>query len=100
MAFRRLYELRGDLVHGRTFKTEVHQEQLRVARTLSRVVALRMLMLLTYVSKEQSEGRLGALPSREEILAALDYERRAATRLADLLRSVLPFLAEDGSRRC
>ena len=95
-AFTKLYGLRGELVHGRPFKAEVHRGHLRIARTLARVAALRMLKLLTHILGERRNRRLDFLPSREEVLQALDFDRQAATRLADLLRSILPALAATG----
>jgi len=89
VAFKKLYELRGELVHGRPFKSDVHRGQLRVARTLARFAALRMLELLTYILGERRKGRLDVLPTREEFLRALDFNPGTATRLAELLRSVV-----------
>jgi hypothetical protein len=96
IAFKKLYELRGELVHGRRFKTEVHRGQLRVARILARNAALRMLRLLAFILSERRKGALDFIPTREEVLEVLDFDRRRATRLSDLLRSIPPFLTTTG----
>jgi hypothetical protein len=84
--FVELYGFRNDLVHGSTFKKVAHHGHLRVARTLARVAALRMIEVLAHLADEHRTGRLAFVPNREEILESLELDPNH--RLADVLRSI------------
>lgn len=87
-AFRELYRRRGELVHGQPFKKEAHHGHLGASRALARVAALQTLRLLAHITKERKNGRLARIPSREELLKAIDVDRGSAGQFAELLQAL------------
>lgn len=83
---RDLYDRRNELVHGTPFRKKIDSGQLRVGRNLARLIALRMIDLVRVIGEEVRAGVVGAVPSRRNLLRALDIEPEAAIPLAELLR--------------
>jgi hypothetical protein len=77
-------------VHGRPFKAKVDSDHLWRARQLARMVAIRIVDILSQLAEEAEKGRLTRIPKREEILSMLDAEGVRA-RLSELSR-VFPSL--------
>lgn len=83
--FKKLHDLRNDLVHGRV-EVQAHSRDTWDARRLGRTVATRMITLLSRLAEEVRTGRLPYVPTREEVLGVLDLDVGSRGRQADLLR--------------
>jgi len=79
--FSDLYDVRCELVHGRRLE-KANSDHPRVASVLARKALVKMLCLLNSLAQMVETGRLGRLPSRDEILDKLD---RISENKVDLL---------------
>ncbi|MDE2889435.1 MAG: HEPN domain-containing protein [Gemmatimonadota bacterium] len=86
-SFRKIYDLRSDVVHGNTKLREIHNGHLSVARYIARDVTVWFLKYLCHVAKgiQPNDERL---PHRRELLYALDGRRDARKRITHLFDRV------------
>ena len=86
-SFRKIYELRSDVVHGNTELGKAHNGHLSVARCVARDVTVWFLKYLCHVAKGIPPND-ECLPRRRELLSALDGRPDARKRISHLFNRV------------
>lgn len=96
-----LYTLRSDMVHGNTeiLNSKVYLGHLREARDLARRVSLWFLERLSNLNKSSERMNAGKLPTRKEIIAAIDVlsEDKVDASNVKFALDVLPIVRTDQS---
>jgi hypothetical protein len=95
--FKKLYNFRSELVHGKSFSKQIYIGHLADARDLSRQTIIWFINYLSMI-KEELPKITGQekMPKREEILKIMDMDRSIRINL-DLLKSLpndFPYVKE------
>ena len=86
-SFKKLYDLRCDLVHGKTKQSNAQEGHLAIARNLARDVLIWFLQYLCFLAEDLPAGDR-RLPKRAELLAALETKEDSRKRVSYLLSRV------------
>ena len=86
-SFRKIYDLRSDVVHGNTKLREIHNGHLSVVRYIAREVTVWFLKYL-YLVSEGIPPNDGCLPRRSELLSALDTKPVQRKRISQIFSRV------------
>lgn len=87
--FKRLYDLRSNLLHGRKFKQNTHRQRLFEARMMAMRVTIWFVHYLGEIAARINEGTLKSeVPKREGFLTLLDRSKADRSRLKALLNNL------------
>ena len=87
--FKKLYDIRSNLVHGNKTKEEVTIRQIYDSRNLARETLLWFLRCFGYInSKIQYIQPTMNIPIREDVLRLLDLDRNTMVRLGWLIENL------------
>ena len=86
-SFRKIYDLRSDIVHGNTKLREIHNGHLSVVRYIARDVTVWFLKYLCHVAKGIPPND-DCLPHRRELVSTLDGRPDARKRISHLFHRV------------
>lgn len=88
--FDELYEFRSRLVHGDEFQKQIWTGHLREARDMARRCLLWFLNLAQVAISAGSANHLVDFPKRQEIMALIDLDPDATSRMAKVIASAPP----------
>ncbi len=87
--FKRLYEIRSDLVHGNLPENQTYLGYLREARSLARRTLLWFLHYLAHIQVEIVQGQATeSVPTRKDILKLLDLDKNSRLHISRIIDSI------------
>jgi hypothetical protein len=88
--FKELYDFRCDLVHGNVFQEQVYVGHLYTARSLTLKTLLWYLHCLKDIKEHLQDKGEGTIPTRKDILLAIDLDYSERSRLSWLNKELPP----------
>ena len=85
-----LYDFRCDLVHGNVFQKQVYVGHLHTARSLALRTLLWYLHCLKYIKEHLQDKGEDTIPTRKDILLAIDLDYSERSRLSWLNKELPP----------